>query len=120
TVSDEGAHSPWLGERQRLMVVSLAAVGVEPVGMHREVAEQVQRMGREAGVTRRGCERAVAQALRLVEPTEEETGVTQREAGPGDIADVSPRGIQFKQFLALPEPARGLARLAELRQDPGG
>ena len=70
-VSDEGAHAPWLSERQRLTVLGLAALGVEAVGMDRDVAEQVQRMRRETGVTRRGCERAVAQALRLVEPTEE-------------------------------------------------
>ena len=119
-VGHEGAHAPWLGERQRLTVLGLAALGVEPVGMGRDVAEQVQRMRREAGVTRRGCERAVAQALRLVEPTEEETGATQLVAGPGHIADVSSRGIPLKQLLALPEPARGLARLAELCQHPGG
>src|SRR5262249_35539597 len=77
-------------------------------------------MCREAGVTRRGCERAVAQALRLVEPTEEETGATQWVAGPGDIADVSLGSMLLKQLLALPEPARSLARLAELRQHPGG
>ena len=75
-VSHEGTHSPWLGERQRFTVLGLAAHGVEPVGMGRDVAEQVPRMGREAGVTRRGCECAIAQALRLVEPTEEETCAT--------------------------------------------
>src|SRR5215510_5140145 len=57
-VSDEGAHAPWLGERQRLTVLGLAALGVEAVGMGHDVAEQVQRMRREAGMTRRGCERA--------------------------------------------------------------
>jgi len=118
-VGDEWAHAPRLGERQRLTVLGFAALGVEPVGMDRDVAEQVQRVGREAGVTRRGCERAVAQALRLVEPTEEETGATQRVAGPGDIGDVSPRGIPLKQLLALPEPAHGFVHLAVLRQHPG-
>src|SRR5262249_17289587 len=76
-------------------------------------------MRREARVTRRGCERARAQALRLVEPTEEETGATQRVADPSDIANVSPRGIWLKERLAFLEPARGFARLAELRQHPG-
>ena len=48
-VGDEGSHAARLGERQRLAVVGLAALGVEPVGMGRDVAEQVQRMGREPG-----------------------------------------------------------------------
>ncbi len=64
-VRDEGAHAARLGEGQRLAVVSLAALGVEPVGMVRDVAEQVPRMGREPVVLRRGFDRAVAQAPRL-------------------------------------------------------
>ena len=50
-VGDEGTHAARLGERQRLAVVGLAALGIEPVGMGRDVAEQVQRMGREPGLT---------------------------------------------------------------------
>jgi hypothetical protein len=46
---DEGAHAAWLGERQRLAVVGLAALGIEPVGMGCDVAKQVQRMGAEPG-----------------------------------------------------------------------
>jgi hypothetical protein len=41
-VGDERAHAAGLGERQRLMVVGLAALGIEPVGMGGDVAEQVQ------------------------------------------------------------------------------
>ena len=48
-VGDERAHTARLGERQRLAVVGLAALCVEAVGMGRDVAEQMQRMGREAG-----------------------------------------------------------------------
>ena len=44
-VGDERAHAARLGERQRLAVVGLAALGIEPVGMGRDVAEQVQRIG---------------------------------------------------------------------------
>ena len=66
-VGDERAHAARLGEGQRLAVVSLAALGVEPVGMGRDVAEQVPRMGREPRVTRREFERTVAKAARLVE-----------------------------------------------------
>jgi hypothetical protein len=38
-VGDEGAHAARLGERQRLAVVGFAALGIEPVGMGRDVAE---------------------------------------------------------------------------------
>ena len=38
-VGDEGAHIARLGEGQRLAIVSLAAHGVEPVDMGRDVAE---------------------------------------------------------------------------------
>ena len=80
-VGDEGPHAARLGERQRLAVVGLAALGIEPVGMGRDVAEQVQRMGREPGVRRRIFDRAVAQAPRLVEPAEQQSGTTQRVVG---------------------------------------
>src|SRR5262245_24002704 len=38
-VGDERAHAAWLGECERLAVVGLAALGIEPVGMGRDVAE---------------------------------------------------------------------------------
>jgi hypothetical protein len=56
-VRDERAHAARLGESQRLAVVGLAALAVEAVGMGCDVSEQVPRMGREAGLTRRGLER---------------------------------------------------------------
>ena len=65
-VRDERSHAARLGERERLAVVGLAALGIEPVGMGRDVAEQVQRMGRVPGVTLRGFDRVIAQAPRLV------------------------------------------------------
>jgi hypothetical protein len=46
-VGDEGGHVARLGERQRLAVVGPAALAVEAVGMGRDVAEQMPRMGRE-------------------------------------------------------------------------
>ena len=52
-VGDEGAHATRLGERQRLAVMGLAALGVELVGMGGDIAEQVQRMSREPGLARR-------------------------------------------------------------------
>src|SRR5215471_19882258 len=47
-VGDEGAHAARLGEGQRLAVLGLALLDVEPIGMGRDVAEKVQCMGREA------------------------------------------------------------------------
>jgi hypothetical protein len=51
--------------------VGRAALGIEPAGMGRDVAEQVQGAGRVAWVRRRKFDRAVAQALRLVELAEQ-------------------------------------------------
>jgi hypothetical protein len=39
TVGDEWAYTAWLGQLQRLTVTGLAALGVEAVGMGRDVAE---------------------------------------------------------------------------------
>src|SRR5262245_61973146 len=113
-VGDEGAHPARLGEGQRLAIVGLAALGIESVEMGCAVTQQVQGVGGEAGVTGRGYERALAQALRLVKPTKEESGAPQLIAGPREIADVSPRGIPLQELLAFPKAGRGLARLAEL------
>jgi hypothetical protein len=46
-VGDERAHAARLGNGQRLSVVGLAGLGIEPVGMGREVAEQVLNVGCE-------------------------------------------------------------------------
>jgi hypothetical protein len=81
--SDEGAHTARLGERQRLVVVGLSTRGIETVGMGCDVAEQVQRMGGESGVTLRNFDRTAAQASRLVEPVEPQTSATQRVVAPG-------------------------------------
>ena len=76
-------------------------------------------MGREPVVPRRGFDRAVAQAPRLVEPAEQQSGATQRVVGPAAIAEESPRRLTFEELLALPEPVQRLTGLAELRQCPG-
>ena len=44
-VRNKRAHAARLGERQRLAVVSLAALGTQLLRMGRDVAEQVERMG---------------------------------------------------------------------------
>jgi len=73
-VGNEGAHAARLGERQRVAVVGLAALGIEVVGMGRDVAEQVQRMGRVPRVRRRSFDGAVTQAPGLVDVANQQTG----------------------------------------------
>ena len=77
-----------LARAKRLPVVGCAAFGIEPVGMGRDVAEQVQRMGREARLAPRGFDRAIAQAPRLVEPAEQQTGAAHRVVGPAAMATI--------------------------------
>jgi hypothetical protein len=58
-VGNERAHAARLGERQRLAVVGLSALGIESVERSGDVAEQAQRLGREPRVTRRGFDRTI-------------------------------------------------------------
>src|SRR5262245_37985947 len=109
TVSDEGPHAAGSGEGQRLAVVALAALGIEPVGMGGDVAEQVQRMGDEPGVTRRAFDRAVSEAPRLVEPAEPQTGASQRVVGPAVNAHDAARGVTLEELLTFAEPAQRFA-----------
>ena len=98
-VGDEGSHAARLGQRQRLAVAGLAALGVEPVGMGRDVAEQVLSMGCGPRASRRGFDGALAQAPRLVEPAEQQIGTTQRVVGPTMPADDSPRRLTLEELL---------------------
>ena len=71
--------------------------------MSRDVAEQPERMGCEPGLTRRGFQRAIAQAPRLVEPAEQETGATQLlRAGTSGLVyldgDVYPHSVTGKDI----------------------
>ena len=50
-VGNERAHTASLSEYERFTVVGLAALSIAPVGMRRDVAEQVLSMGREPGLT---------------------------------------------------------------------
>ena len=101
-VGDERAHATRLGEGQRLAVVGLAALRIEPVGVGRDVTEQEERMGCEPGLTRRELKRAVAQALRVVETAKHQRGSTQPLIEPSEIADVSPRGLTLEKLLTFP------------------
>src|SRR5215472_12765247 len=77
-------------------------------------------MGREPRVTRRGFECAVAKAVCLVQPAEQETGATQRMIGQAASANDSPRRRTLEERLALPEPVQSFARLAKLGPCPSG
>ncbi len=63
-VGDEGTHAAFLGQRECLAVVCLAALGIEPVGMRRNVAEQVEGVGRMPALRRKGFDRTLAVAPR--------------------------------------------------------
>ncbi len=73
-VGDERAHATRLGEGQRPVIVGFAGLGVEPVGVGRDVAEELVRVGRGSGVARTELDGAIGQAPGLVEPAEQETG----------------------------------------------
>jgi hypothetical protein len=88
-VRDERAHAAGLGQPQRFAVVGLAALGVELVRMGRDVAEQVQCVGRGPVVRSRIFDRTVAPAPRLVEPAEQQTGTTQRMVGRADLVEIA-------------------------------
>ena len=77
-------------------------------------------MGREAGLALRGFDGAIAEAPRFVEPAEQQTGATHCVIGPAAMADDSPRRLTLEELLAFPDPVQRLARLADLRQRPGG
>src|SRR5215468_6362198 len=81
-VGDERAHAVRLREGQRPSVVCCAAFSIEPAGMGCDVTEKVQRMGGKAGLALSGFNRAIAEAPRIIEPTEQQTGTTQRMIGP--------------------------------------
>src|SRR5215831_2712732 len=73
-------------------------------------------MGREPGMDATGLHRVVTQALRIVEPAEQQTRATERVVGPAWDADHSSGREELFGFL---EPAQRLTGFAELRQYPG-
>src|SRR6185369_11151730 len=98
-------HAAPLGERERLAIVGLGLVplGVGPIRMGRDVAEQVERVGREARVSGRIEERALGQAAGLVETAEQQRGSTQCVAGLSVEPDDSPPHLTLEELLALLE-----------------
>jgi hypothetical protein len=62
-VGDERAHAAGLGECEFVEIVRLAEVGVEPVGMHGDVAEQTQRKSSRSAESAKVSAQASAQEL---------------------------------------------------------
>ena len=75
--------------------------------MGRDVAEQVEGMGREPGVTGRGFDGLVAEMPRLVEAAEQQAGSTQRLVHPGTTADEAAR-LALEELLDFAEPVQRL------------
>ena len=88
--------------------------------MGRNVAEQVKRGGLERGLSRRRFDRAIAQALRFVEPAEQQSGATQRVIGTALLGDDSARRAPLEELLTFLQPVQRFARCAVLRLYPGG
>src|SRR5215471_10059468 len=109
------AHAARFGERQRFQVVGFATLGIEPVGMGRNVAEQMERVGRKPCLRRKGLDRAVAQTQRVVEPAELQTGSSQQAVGPAAKDEQSPSRMMVEELLCFPDSFERVALLAELR-----
>jgi hypothetical protein len=113
-VGDERAHSTWCGEGQRFSIVNLAPLGIEPAGMSRDVAKQMQRMRRKAGMPRRELDGAIGQALRLVESAQQQSGPTQRVVGPGEVRHDSSHREALDDLFGQRDLAQRFGRFAEV------
>jgi len=71
-------------------------------------------------MTRCELKRAIAQALCLVERAQQQRGMAQPMVGPGEMDDEAACSESLDERLALAEMGERLARLAEMRQGPGG
>jgi hypothetical protein len=104
-MGDEGSHAAGLGELECLTVVSLAVLGVESIGMGRNVAMQVQRMCREARMARREFDRAVAQAARIVGSAEQQGRPTEHVVEPREMSYDFRRRETLDDLLGKPDLA---------------
>jgi hypothetical protein len=102
-MGDEWTHSAHFGDRQRLAVFGLAALGVEPVGVCSDVAEQIQPVCGGSGLGRKQFGRTLTQTVRLVEAPEQETGASQGVVVPAANLDPSLRRKTFGGLLTFPE-----------------
>jgi hypothetical protein len=102
------------------MIMTFAAPGIELIGLGRDIAEQVPRMGLEPGLGRTEFERAVAETPGLVTPAELQTSARQRAIEPGERRKDSARRQTLQERLGFHDPVQCLVRLADLRHWPGG
>src|SRR5262252_843524 len=100
-VRRQRAHAVQFGERQRLPVVSSAALGIELLRMGGEIAQEPQRVGPEARLALGGFDRQMGEPPRLVEPSEPQIGAAHRIVRPAAVTDDSARGLTLEQLLAL-------------------
>src|SRR5262245_25000479 len=115
TVRDERAHAARLGEFKRFTVVGLAALGIEPVRMGHDLAEQVEGMSCKAVMTPREFHRTIAEVPRLVQSAEQQAGATEQVVRPAAMEDDSSRHVAFEEMFAFPQPLQCLACLTALR-----
>lgn len=73
----EGTHPARGGKRQRLTVTAFTALGVEPIGVSRDITEQMESLSREPGMGRRKLDRSIAEAAGIVEAAKEEARAAQ-------------------------------------------
>jgi len=108
-VSDEWAHAARLGQGQRVVVAGLAGLRLEPVGMGRDLSQQVPGMGQEPALGWRGVDHPVAEPPRLVEPAEQQTGAAQG-AVPANLCAMNRKFWQGEKgsAAALPDAAPGV------------
>ena len=66
-------------------------LGIKPVAVGRDLAEQVQSISCMPGLVQREFLRAVAKAPRFLEPTQPQISATQRVVGQTQIANDRPK-----------------------------
>jgi hypothetical protein len=81
-VDGEGAHAARFGEGQRVVILSLGALGIEPIRMTRDGAQQLQSLDCSTRVAGKGLNDVVGQPLRLVKAAERESGRNRTSSSP--------------------------------------
>ena len=88
--------------------------------MHRDVAEQMQRLGHETRLKLRRLNRTITQPPGLVDQAKKQSGTAQHAVRAATLTDDPPCCVALNQLLALAEAGQRLASLADLCKDPSG
>ena len=115
-VRNERTHTARLGECQRFAVIGLATLGVEPHGVHRDVAEQMQRLGHETRLKLRRLNRTITQPPGFVDQAKKQSGTAQHAVRAATLTDDPTCRVALNQFLALAEAGQRLVGLADFVQ----